>query len=90
MSKVIEELKVDYQTTFGSPAGQRVLDNLAKVCFINTIESAYAGDTNETMFRLGCQEVFRIICLHLGLTTAQLAELYMPGRNTLRGRETNE
>jgi len=85
MSKAIEALKIDYQVTFGSPAGQRVLDNLAKVCFITTVEGAYAGDTNETMFRLGCQEVFRIICLHLGLTAEQLAAIYVPGRKTKIG-----
>lgn len=77
----IEAKAVDYRTTFGSPAGQRVLDDLAQFCRISTPnESAYAkGDTNETMMRLGCQMVFRHICLHLGLTTEQLVGIYMPG-----------
>jgi len=87
---VIEARKVDYQVTFGSPAGQRVFEDLAQFCRVATLESAYAqGDTNETMMRLGCQEVFRHICLHLGLTTEQLVGLYLPGRKMKIG-ETND
>ena len=80
--EIIEARATDYRQTFGSPAGQRVLEDLGRICFITTTnESAYApGDTNETMFRLGCQEVFRVICLHLGLTPQQLFALYT-GRN---------
>lgn len=88
----INERQVDYRTTFGSPAGLRVLEDLAQFCRINTLhESAYApGDTSETMMRLGCQEVFRHICLHLGLTPEQLVALYVPGKKLKIGEETND
>lgn len=88
VDKVIEARKVDYQVTFGSPAGQRVLEDLGRVCFVTTMdESCYAGDTNTTMFRLGCQEVWRHICRHLNLTTEQLINLYMPTRRAGNDRQ---
>jgi hypothetical protein len=86
LKDTIDARAVDYRTTFGSPSGQRVLEDLARICFITTRdESAYArGDANETMFRLGCQEVFRTICLHLHLSPEQLFALYT-GRNVKIG-----
>lgn len=87
--QIVEARKVDYQLCFGSPAGQRVLDDLAQFCRITTMETAYAGETNETMMRLGTQEVFRHIVLHLGLTTEQLVGLYVPGGKRKTG-ESND
>jgi hypothetical protein len=88
---IIEARKGDYRQCFGSPAGQRVMEDLAQFCRINTMnESAYApGDTNETMMRLGCQQVFRHICMHLGLTIEQLVGIYVPG-GKLKIGETND
>lgn len=78
----IEERKRDYQLCFGSPAGKKVLEDLARFCFISTLdEDAYArGDPNETMMRLGCQKVFRHITMHLSLTTENLMSIYFPVR----------
>jgi hypothetical protein len=88
--KAVEAKQIDYRVTFGTPAGQRVLEDLAQFCRVSTTDTAYApGDTNETMMRLGTQEVFRHICLHLNLTTEQLVGLYMPGGKRKTG-ETND
>ena len=80
--EIVEGIKRDYQVMFRNPAGERVLADLSRFCFVSTLdEGAYArGDTNETMFRLGCQEVFRHITMHLSLTTDELMSIYFPVR----------
>lgn len=89
--EAVETLKRNYQLAFGSPAGQSVLDDLARFCFISTTdEGAYArGDVSETMFRLGCQEVFRHITMHLNLTTENLMSIYFPVRTRSNAGNTN-
>ena len=89
--EAVETLKRDYQMTFGSPAGQKVIADLARFCFISTYdETAYArGDTNETMMRLGCQEVFRHIAMHLNLSTENLMSIYFPVRTRSNDRNTD-
>lgn len=66
--------KRNYQLTFGSPAGQSVLIDLAKFCRANA--SCFDADPRIHAVLEGRREVWLRITQHLDLTSEQLATLY--------------
>lgn len=66
--------KRDYELTFHSPAGQRVLADFAKFCRAN--ESCFDEDPRVHAALEGRREVWLRIQQHLNLSASQLAELY--------------
>lgn len=71
----LRERKKAYQLALMSPAGQEVLDDLAKFCRAN--ETCVVPD-NPTLTAVleGRREVWLRIMQHLNLTPTQLYELY--------------
>lgn len=51
-----KQLKADYRAAFSTVAGQRVLDDLSKRCFVR--QSTFKGDCNITIFNEGKRAVF--------------------------------
>ena len=69
--------KADYQLALKSPAGERVLEDLARFCRAN--QTVFVpGDPDLTKVLIGRQEVWLRIQQHLGLTPEQLMKLYAP------------
>lgn len=66
--------KRDYQLTFTSPAGQRVMADLAAFCRAN--ETCFHADPRLHAVAEGRREVWLRIQRHLNLTSEQLVELY--------------
>ncbi len=67
--------KTDYQFAFGSPAGQRVLMDLAPFC--RAAETCgVPGDRDKTMILIGRNEVWLRIQQHLNLSQEDLFLLY--------------
>lgn len=66
--------KRDYQFTFGSPAGQAVLYDLARFCRAN--QTTFSADARLHAVAEGRREVWLRIQNHLGMTPAQLFEFY--------------
>lgn len=77
-SRALEYLrgrKTDYQHVFSSPAGERVLADLAVFC--RAAETCgVPGDHDRTFILIGRNEVWQRIQQHLGLTPVQLQRLY--------------
>ena len=69
-----------YQLCFGSPAGNAVLNDLAKFC--RATQSCYMDDPRAHAVLEGRREVFLRIAQHMHLTTEQCFALYN-GRNIL-------
>jgi hypothetical protein len=70
----LRQRKRAYQLTFGSPAGQVVLEDLAKFCRAN--ETCFHADPRLHAVAEGRREVWLRIQQHLNLTADQLAQLY--------------
>ena len=73
--------KADYQLCFKSPAGQRVLGNLAPFCCASdptlvTAPNHGPVDIHRTMILIGRRDVWLRIQNHLNLTPEQLYALY--------------
>lgn len=67
--------KTDYQHFFSSPAGKRVLADLAVYC--RAAETCgVPGDRDKTFILIGRNEVWQRIQQHLGLAPEQLLALY--------------
>ncbi len=66
--------KVNYQLTFGGPAGQEVLRDLMKFC--RAQETTFDPDPRVHAALEGRREVYLRIVQHLGLTSDELFELY--------------
>lgn len=66
--------KQSYQLALTSPAGQRVLADLA--CFCRASESVYHSTTRGTDILIGRHEVWLRIVNHLRLSDEQLMALY--------------
>lgn len=62
--------KRNYQLTFSSPAGQRVLEDLAKFC--RAKETCFHADPRMHAVAEGRREVFLRIANHLNLSTEDL------------------
>lgn len=75
--------KRNYQLTFGSPAGQAVLTDLAEFCRAN--EPCFDPDPRIHAVKEGRREVWLRVQQHLNLTSEQLFEIFS-GR-TLTPRE---
>ena len=82
--------KTDYQHVFNSPAGERVLADLAVFC--RAVETcAVPGDRDRTFMLLGRNEVFQRIQQHLNRTPEQLLALYdARALAAAAGAQTNE
>lgn len=63
-----------YQAAFTSPAGEMVLEDLAKFCRAN--ETTFSADPRVSAMLEGRREVWLRIQQHLGLTSEQLFALY--------------
>lgn len=72
--------KIEYQLTFGSPAGKKVLANLAKFCRAN--ETCFHQDARLHAVAEGRREVWLHLQQYLNLTPEQLAELYVVNKGT--------
>lgn len=70
----LRERKRAYQLTFGTPAGNQVLADLAKFC--RAAETCFHDDPRKHAVLEGRREVFLRIADHLNLTTEQLYGLY--------------
>lgn len=70
-----------YKLTFGSPAGQDVLADLAKFCRAN--DSAWSNDARHHARYEGRREVWLRIQQHMQLSTEQLYAMYggLPANN---------
>lgn len=66
--------KSSYQLAFGSPAGELVLEDLAKFCRAN--QTCFDPDPRIHAVLEGRREVFLRIQQHLNLTSEQLFQLY--------------
>lgn len=66
--------KRDYQLTFGSPIGQRVLTDLAVFC--RATETCFDPDPRLHAVAEGRREVFLRIARHLNLSSEQLFAIY--------------
>lgn len=71
---IIRGRRVDYKNAFGSPAGSRVLLDLAQFCHAN--ESCFDADPRIDAAFEGRREVWLRIQQHLNLNSQQLAQLY--------------
>ena len=58
--KDLKQLQVDYQTVFKSEAGERVLDDLKKICSFHTT-THIKGDSHESAFLEGTRSVVLFI-----------------------------
>lgn len=63
-----------YQVAFSGPAGERVLEDLAKFCRAN--EPTFASDDRNTARYEGRREVWLRVTAHLGLTSEQLFKYF--------------
>jgi len=70
----VRSRKRTYQLTFGTPAGQQVLIDLAGFCRAN--ETCFNADPRLHAVLEGRREVWLRIANHLNLTTDQLYALY--------------
>lgn len=70
----IRRRKRNYQLTFGSPAGQAVLADLAEFCRAEA--TTFHADARVHAALEGRREVWLRIQQHLNLTGTQLAEIY--------------
>lgn len=68
--------KTDYQLIFGSPAGKRVLQDLAR--FARMRESIMYGNERLTTHYTGRQDVVQRIFDHLALNADELIDMYNP------------
>ena len=75
-----------YQLSFGSPAGNIVLIDLAKFC--RAAEVCYAPDERRAWMLEGRREVWLRIQQHMHLSSEELFELYR-GNTILHGDEDN-
>lgn len=66
--------KRDYQMVFGSPAGQRVLEDLMVFCRAN--DTCFNENERVTMMLEGRREVYLRICKHLKLSPEQLVDMF--------------
>lgn len=73
----LKRRKIDYQLTFSSPAGERVLEDLARFC--RATETCFHADPRLHAVAEGRREVFLRIAGHMNLTTDQLYLLYSGG-----------
>jgi hypothetical protein len=83
--------QADYQMTFASPAGRRVLGDLMRYCgALDALVATDPGngpvDVPRTMMLIGRHQVFRHINNHLHLNPEQLYALY-DGRAVQQGDE---
>lgn len=69
--------KTAYQLTFGSPAGQQVMIDLARFCRAN--ETCFSPDARIHAVAEGRREVWLRIQQHLNLSPNALFELYNAG-----------
>lgn len=65
--------QTDYKLTFSSPAGERVLEDLARFC--RATETCFHSDPRLHAVAEGRREVFLRIAEHINLSTEQLFEL---------------
>jgi len=79
--------KRDFQHTFGTPSGQRVLAILSKFCRAAD-NAAVPGDRDRTMILVGRREVWLLIQKQLNLTSEELFAL--DGGKTVRRLMTQE
>jgi len=70
----LRQRKRDYQLTFGSPAGQEVMIDLAKFCRAN--ETCFHPDARLHAVAEGRREVWLRIQQHMNLTSTQLANIF--------------
>lgn len=70
----IRERQRAYKLAFGSPAGQAVMDDLAKFCRAN--ETCFSPDPRVHAALEGRREVWLRIQQHIGLTNDQAFSLY--------------
>lgn len=70
----IRRRKVDYGMTFGSPAGKRVLADIAKFC--RATETTFSPDPRIHAALEGRREVYLRIERHLNLTSQQLYDIF--------------
>jgi hypothetical protein len=67
--------KRSYQLAFGSPAGQKVLMDLAVFCRANE-NAAVPGDDHRTWMAIGRREVWLRIQQHMNLNSDELYALF--------------
>jgi len=77
----LRQRKRAYQLTFGSPAAQEVLIDLASFCRAN--ESTWHDDTRKADVLIGRRETWLRIQQHLNLSSEELMTLYS-GRPVVR------
>lgn len=77
--------KIDYCATFTSPAGKRVLADLAPFCRAGT--TCWSADQRMSDVLTGRREVWLRIQQHLQLNEDELARLYDGGRQAPIARE---
>ncbi len=80
----IHARKRAFQLAFGSPAGNVVLQDLAKFC--RAAETCYHDDPRKHAVLEGRREVWLRIAQHLNLSTGQLYDLY--GGKTVQVKPT--
>ncbi len=83
---MIRRRKQQYQLTFGSPAGQDVLIDLAKFCHAS--ESCFDEDPRVHAAFEGRREVWLRIQQFLGLTAEQIAALHHGAHPINQGDQT--
>lgn len=76
-----------YQLTFKSPAGEEVLQDLAKFCRANS--TAFDADPRVHAALEGRREVWLRIQAHLNLSSEQLMDLFAGNRLYLKPTEDN-
>lgn len=73
----IRRRKLDYQHTFNTPSGERVLLDLSRFCRAN--ETTFNADPRVHAVLEGRREVFLRIAQHLNLPSEELYKLWNPG-----------
>ncbi len=87
LEEEIRRLKADYQVTFGSPAGQRVLVDMAKTC--KAAESLFDDNEHKQYRNIGRHEVWLHIAGLINLSTEDLFIL-ATGRMALKPAQKEE
>ena len=70
----LRQRKMAYQLAFGSPAGKKILEDLAKFCRAN--QSCFDTDPRVEAAMLGRQEVWLRIMHHLHMPSEEIFKLY--------------
>ena len=72
--EVLHERKTAYQLCFSSPAGQAVLEDLAKFCFAT--DTVFDPNQRQQDRIIGRNDVWRRVQEHLNLSSADLYKRY--------------